>query len=63
MRGSKVRGNNLGVGLGCQGNVQSLPGKCGDMWKQSPTPTPTSSTWLKLVLVEFQVGVEFDNRV
>ena len=26
MSGSKVRGNNLGEGLGCQGNVQGLPG-------------------------------------
>ena len=30
-----------------------------EMWKQSPTPTPTS--FLKFVQVEFQVGVEFDN--
>ena len=28
MRGSKVRGNNLGEGLGCRGDVQRLPGRC-----------------------------------
>ena len=28
MRGSKVIGNNLGVGLGCRGDVQRLPGRC-----------------------------------
>ena len=28
MRGSKVRGNNLGEGLGCRGKVQGLPGQC-----------------------------------
>ena len=31
------------------------------MGKQSPTPTPTSLSFLKFVQVEFQVGVEFDN--
>ena len=31
-------------------------------WKQSPTPTPTSSSLFKLVHVEFQVGVEFDKN-
>ena len=28
MRGSKIRGNNLGEGLVCRGNVQGLPGQC-----------------------------------
>ena len=32
------------------------------MGKQSPTPTPTSLSFLKFVQVEFQVGVEFDNN-
>ena len=28
MRGSKVRVNNLGEGLGCRGDVQRLPRRC-----------------------------------
>ena len=32
-----------------------------DVQKQSPTPTLTSSSWLTLVQVQSQVGVEFDN--
>ena len=31
MRGSKVRGNNLGEALVFRGNVQGLPGQCVDM--------------------------------
>ena len=49
MRGSKVRGNNLGEGLGCRGDVQRLPGRCarvaGEMCKgakvkSTPSPRP-----------------------
>ena len=47
MRGSKVRGNNLGEGLGCRGDVQRLPGRCarvaGEMCKGAKvksTPSP-----------------------
>ena len=32
------------------------------MGKQSPTPTPTSLSFLKFVQVEFQVGVEFAKK-
>ena len=49
MRESKVRGINLGEGLGCRGDVQGLPGRyakvagemCkGEKVKSTPGPWP-----------------------
>ena len=56
MRGSKVRGNNLGEGVGCRGDVQRLPGRWASMRKQSQIPLQPTEVELGL-----QVGVEFDN--
>ena len=55
MRGSKVRGNNLGEGLGCRGDVQRLPGRCASVGKQSQLLLQPTEVELGL-----QVGVEFD---
>ena len=56
MRGSKVRGNNLGEGLGCRGDVQRLPGRCASVGKQSQLLLQPTE-----VVLGLQVEVEFDN--
>ena len=64
MRGSKVRGNNLGEGLGCRGNVQGLPGQfakvAGAMCRHEETKSTPFSVQLKVKL-GLQVREEFDN--
>ena len=57
MRGSKVRGNDLGEALGCRGVVQRLPGRCASVGKQSQLLLQPTEVELGL-----QVGVEFDKE-
>ena len=72
MRGSKVRENNLGEGLGCRGVVQRLPGRCarvaGEVCKGCRGDVVTCenkvnsySAQLKFEL-GLQVGEEFDKN-
>ena len=60
MRRSKVRGNNLGEGLGCQGNVQGLLGQCAKVVLTCENNVTSFSVQLKYELV-LQVREEFDN--
>ena len=72
MRGSKDRGNNLGVGSGlpgrcakvagemckgCRGDVQRLSGRCASVGKQSQLLLQPTEVDLGL-----QDGVEFDKN-